>query len=75
MKVDKELNKAFRLIGPSSSSKTVILNTFATKIQQQSHSISVPMTAYMTLELFRERIEENYRKKRESTLVPKDPSR
>jgi hypothetical protein len=32
MKQDKELNKSFRLIGPSSSSKTVILNTFTGKI-------------------------------------------
>lgn len=75
MRVDKDLNKAFRLIGPNSSSKSVILNTFAGKMQAASHSISVPMTAYLTLELFRERVEENYRKKRENSLVPKDPTK
>ena len=57
MRVDKELNKTFRLIGPSSGSKTVILNTFAGKIKQATHSISVPMTAYMNLELFKVRLE------------------
>jgi hypothetical protein len=75
MRRDKELNKSFRMIGPSSSSKTVILNTFASKLQVSTITISVPMTAYMTLDLFKERAEENYRKKRENSLVPKDPTK
>ena len=75
MRADKNLDKAFRLIGPHSSSKTVILNTFAAKMQAASHSVSVPMSAYLTLDLFRERVEENYRKKRENALVPRDPSK
>jgi hypothetical protein len=33
------------------------------------------MTAYLTLELFKTRVEESYRKKRESSLVPKDSSK
>jgi hypothetical protein len=33
------------------------------------------MISYLTLELFKEKIEENYRKKRENSLVPKDPSK
>jgi len=64
MKYDKELDKQFRLIGPSSSSKTVILNTFATKVSVPVKPISVPMSAFMTLDLFKETIEENYRYKR-----------
>lgn len=75
MRADKSLDKSFRLIGPSSSSKTVILNTFAAKMQAASHSVSVPMSAYLTLDLFKNKVEDNYRKKRESALVPRDPSK
>jgi pyrimidine operon attenuation protein/uracil phosphoribosyltransferase len=75
MRADKSLDKAFRLVGPTSSSKTVILNTFAAKMHQASHSVSVPMSAYLTLDLFRDRVEDNYRKKRENTLVPLDASK
>jgi hypothetical protein len=64
MKFDKELNKQFRLIGPSSSSKTVILNTFAGKVVVPVKCISVPMSAYLTLDLFKENVESNYRYKR-----------
>jgi hypothetical protein len=73
MKYDKELNKQFRLIGPSSSSKTVILNTFASKVVIPVKPISVPMSAFMTHDLFKETIESNYRYKRQNKLTPKDP--
>jgi hypothetical protein len=72
MRADKELNKQFRLIGPSSSSKTVILNTFAGKLSTPVKCISVPMTAYLTLDLFKENIEKYYKYKRQNTLTPKD---
>jgi len=44
-------------------------------MQAASHSVSVPMSAYLTLDLFKERVEDNYRKKRENALVPRDPSK
>lgn len=72
MKYDKELNKQFRLIGPASSAKTVILNTFYNKVEVSIKTISIPMSAYMTLDLFKETIETNYRYKRQNTLTPKD---
>ena len=75
MRYDKELDKAFRLIGPSGSSKSVILNTFAPKIETPSILVSVPMTSYLTLETFRAKVELNYRKKRESTLIPRDSNK
>ena len=37
--------------------------------------ISVPISAYLTLDRFKEKVEENYRYKRQDTLVPKDPSK
>ena len=75
MKFDKDLNKAFRLIGPSASSKSVILNTFANKIKTPTQLVSVPMTSYLTLEVFRQKVELNYRKKRENSLVPRDAAK
>ena len=64
-----------RFIGPSSSSKTVILQTFASKMLVPTKVISVPISAYLTLDRFKEKVEENYRYKRQDTLVPKDPSK
>ena len=75
MKFDKELNKAFRLIGPSASSKSVVLNTFANKITTPTQLVSVPMTSYLTLDVFRQKVELNYRKKRENSLVPRDAAK
>lgn len=37
--------------------------------------ISVPMTAYLTMDRLREKIEEKYICKRKNTLIPKDPSK
>lgn len=72
---EKDLNKNLRLIGPQSSSKTVILNTFEKKLQPQVSSLSIPMTAYLTLERLRFKIEEKYVNKRKNVMVPKDPTK
>ena len=40
----------------------------------QTNAVSVPISAYLTLERFVEKIEENYKYKRQNTLVPKDPT-
>lgn len=50
MQADRELNKHLRLIGPSSSSKTTILNTFAKQMNVGLTQVSVPMSSYLTLE-------------------------
>ena len=69
---EKDLNKHLRLVGPSSSSKTVILNTFHTKTGSSISTVSVPMSAYMTLERLRTKVEENYMQKRKNTLIPRE---
>ena len=72
MQSEKDLNKHLRLIGPSSSSKTVILNTFETKLTTATKCLPVPMSAYLTLQRLRTKIEECYTCKRKNTLVPRD---
>jgi len=69
---ERELNKNMRLIGPSSSSKTVILNTFEKKLNPPVVSLSIPMTAYLTMDRMREKIEREYTSKRKNMLVPRD---
>ena len=75
MKRDKDLNKQFRLIGPSSSSKTVILHTFQSKMSEPTKVVNVPMTTYLTLDRLREKVEENYNYKRQNLLVPNEPGK
>ena len=75
MDKDKDLNKHFRLIGPSSSSKTVILQTFSHKISTPVKTIQIPMSAYLTTTKLRKKIEENYPAKRKNFLIPKDPKK
>lgn len=60
--IDKEheLNKHLRLYGPSSSSKSVVLHTFATKSSTPVKPVFIPMSAYLTTIKIREVIEENY---------------
>ena len=60
MHKEKDLNKHLRLIGPSSSSKTVILNTFENKLTKPVKSVVVPMSAYLTLQRLRNKVEECY---------------
>jgi hypothetical protein len=72
---DKDLNKHLRLIGPSSSSKTVVLHTFATKISTPVKTVMVPLSAYLSTAKLRKIIEENYVPKRRNYLVPKDPKK
>ena len=74
MHKEKDLNKHLRLVGPSSSSKTVILNTFESKLTKAVKSVVVPMSAYLTLPRMRSKIEDCYSFKRKNTLVPKDPN-
>ena len=72
---EKDLNKNMRLIGPQSSSKTVILNTFEKKLNPQVSTLSIPMTAFLTMERLRSKIEEKYVNKRKNVLVPADPNK
>jgi len=75
MSKDKDLNKNLRLIGPSSSSKTIILNTFSNKMTVAVNKVIVPMTSYLTLEVLKAKIESNYTAKRKNTLIPKDSNK
>lgn len=38
-------------------------------------TVSIPMTAYLTMDRLRSKIEEQYISKRKNTLVPADPSK
>lgn len=57
---EKDLNKNIRLIGPQSSSKTIILNTFEKKLPTPMTTVSIPMTAYLTRDRLKQKIEEKY---------------
>ena len=61
---DRDLDKQIRLIGKSSSSKTTILHTFASKMSVPINAISIPVSTYLTLDRFKEKVEENYKFKR-----------
>lgn len=75
--IDKErdLNKHLRLYGPSSSSKSVILHTFASKMSTPVKPVFIPMSAYLTTDKMLKVIEESYVAKRRDYMVPKDPKK
>ena len=75
MHKEKDLNKHLRLIGPSSSSKSVMLNTFESKMTKPVSQVLVPMSAYLTLTRMKAKIEQCYTPKKKNSLVPADPSK
>lgn len=50
---DRELNKNFRMIGPTGGSKTLVLNTFTQKTTSKLTLLRVPMSCYLSLERLR----------------------
>lgn len=72
MQKDSELNKNFRLVGPSSSSKTVALNTFMHKVSTPLSVVTVPMSSYLTLDRVKQKVESKYISSRKNTLTPRD---
>lgn len=69
---EKDLNKHLRLIGPSSSSKTVILQTFANRISTPTKTVHIPVSAFVSTAKIRQIIEDHYIPQRRNWLVPKD---
>lgn len=57
LKFDGELNKNFRVLGPQGTSKSVILNTFIHRSQDQFDSIMVPMSCYLSFDRLRKVVE------------------
>ena len=72
MRKDGELNKHFRLVGPSGSQKSVILRHSVNKFKQPHKLLPVPMSAYLTLETLKEKVEENYEPKKKNNFVLKE---
>jgi len=64
-----DLNKHFRLIGPSGSQKSVILRHSIFKLKQPFKSIPVPMSSYLTLDKLKEKVEEKYEPKKKNNFV------
>lgn len=75
MKHDSELNKNFRVLGPQGTSKTVILNTFIHRQQEQFDSIMIPMSGHLSFERLKQVVEKQYVAKRKKIFTPKNPSK
>lgn len=75
MKHDGELNKNFRVLGPQGTSKSVILNTFIHRSQEQFDSIMVPMSGHLSFDRLREVVEKRYVAKRKKIFTPKNPAK
>jgi len=67
------LNKHLRIIGPSATSKTTALQTFAKKHRESYETLNIPMSAYLTFGKLKEAIEKHYFPKKRNLLEPKDP--
>ena len=72
LKWDGELNKNFRVMGPQGTSKSVILNTFVQRSQEQYDSVLVPISSYLSFERIRKVVEKLYIAKRKKIFVPKN---
>lgn len=75
LKFDSELNKNFRVLGPQGSSKSVILNTFIHRSQDQFDSIMVPMSSYLSFDRLRKVVERQYVAKRKKIFTPKNEAK
>ena len=72
LKFDSELNKNFRVLGPQGTSKSVILNTFIERSNEQFDSVIVPMSCHLSIDKLRINIEKKYTAKRKKIFVPKN---
>ena len=70
MRADDSLDKHFRVVGPSGTSKTIALNTFAKRFNDQYHSVIVPMSSYLIIQNLKKTIESYYILKRKNLLEP-----
>jgi hypothetical protein len=69
---DQSLDKHFRLLGPSGTSKSVILSTFAQRNAQYYTSINIPMSAYLTIDKLKKAVESHYTAVRKNLYEPKE---
>lgn len=72
---DGPLDKNFRVLGPQGTSKSVILNTFIHRSQEQFDSIMVPMSSYLSFDRLRKVIEKQYVAKRKKMFAPKNENK
>lgn len=72
MKFDPELDKNFRVLGPQGTSKSVILNTFIQRQEENLESIIIPMSGYLSFEQLRKVVESRYMAKRKKKYTPKN---
>ena len=69
---DTALDKHFRVVGPSATSKTIAVTTFMKRFSEQYQAVQVPMSAYLTFERLKSSVESYYQAKRRNLLEPVD---
>src|SRR4051794_3021999 len=75
MKHDDLLDKHFRLLGPSATSKSIILNTFIKKNHDCYEGVYVPMSAYLNLDKLKKVIEDHYISRRRNQMELADKNK
>ena len=71
-KYDNSLDKHFRMVGASATSKSTALHTFAKKFTDEYITVIVPMSSYLTLDKLKKTVEKNYIAQRRNQLEPID---
>ena len=75
LKYDDSLDKHFRVLGPSGTSKSIAINTFIKKYNDQYKGIILPMSCYLTLDKLKDEFETHYTAKRRNQLEPTDKTK
>ena len=75
LKYDTELNKNFRILGPRSTSKSVILSTYVKRTKLEMNPVQIPMSCFLTFDRIRSVVERCYLQKRQKLFIPKDPKK
>lgn len=60
LKFDESLEKHFRMVGPSATSKSTILHSFAKRSNEHFISCLIPMSSYLTYDKMKKTVESFY---------------
>jgi hypothetical protein len=72
LKNEDSLDKHFRMVGPSGTSKSTALSTFLKKYSDQYYQVVVPMSSYLTLRKLKKEVEQHYIAKRRNYMENED---
>ena len=74
IKNESTLDKHVRILGPTATSKTTILNTFLKKFSDNFNYFHIPMSSYLTLPRLKDVLESHYtpRRRNQLELINKD---